>query len=327
MSNELTDWERQRLPYWLRTKMGIRSIARLLRRDHPILSRETRRNGGNRKSYRADAAHRNREQRRYQQRAGKLDQSPELQRYIEEHLRMDWSPEQIAGRLRTHPSPALSGERVSHETIYRHIYERADRSRKLHVHLRTHRPKRQHQGKRRHRNLRIPERISIHQRPEVVAAKQRYGDWESDTMVFRRTPHRPSLSVQYERKSQLTRIHRIADHSARSTEQAIAATIDSLPAWIFRTMTFDNGSEGVCHVELRRRLGMATYFCDPYCSWQKGGVENMNKLLRQYLPRSVDLRTLSEDALEAIQERLNNRPRKSLRYRTPNEIIHEVMHC
>jgi IS30 family transposase len=327
LSNELTEWERQRLQYWLRTRMSIRAIARIMRRDHSAISREIRRNGGDRQRYRADVAVRQRERRRHAGRRGKLDRDPALRRYVEDRLRVDWSPEQIAERLVEHPPLALGGASISHESIYQHIYERADRSLALHRHLRTRRPKRRQHGRRRHRDCRIPERISIHERPDTINAKARFGDWESDTMEFRRTTRRPSLSVQYERKSQLTRIHRIADHSATATEQAIAATVDSLPMWMFRSMTFDNGREGAGHVELRRQYGIATYHCDPYASWQKGGVENANKLLRQYLPRPVDLRSLSDTMLHGIQERLNNRPRKSLGYRTPNEIIHEVVHA
>lgn len=327
MSNELTAWERQRLQYWLRTRMGIRAIARIMRQDHTVISREIRRNGGNRQRYRADVAQRHRERRRHAGRRGKLDQRPALRRYIEDRLCADWSPEQIAGRLAAHPPPTLSGATVSHETIYRHIYERADRSLGLHHHLRTHRPKRQRHGRRKHRDLRIPERISVHERPAIIAARKRYGDWESDTLEFVRRRQNPFLSVQYERKSQLVRIHRMARKTAEATRDAIVETAESLPPALFRTVTFDNGTENVRHVDLRSWYPtLATYFCDAFCSWQKGGVENMNKLLRQYLPRRTDLRMLSDAALGAIEERLNSRPRKSLRYRTPNEIIQDVVH-
>lgn len=329
MSNELTHDERQRLQYWLRTRMSIRKIAKVMRRNHTVLSREIQRNGGgDRKRYRADIAQRRHEKRRHQQRAGKLDRHPGLRSYVEDKLLEDWSPEQIAGRLKSCPPPELVGQTISHESIYHHIYEKAEKHKQLHRHLRTHRSKRQKYWKRKSRNTPIPERISIHERPETIDARKRYGDWESDTVEFIRKHGPPALSVQYERKSQLTRIHAMANKTSEETEQAISKTIDTLPEWMFKSMTFDNGGEGACHVLFRDRLaGFETYFCDSYRSWQKGGVENANKLIRQYLPRTKALATITDDELQAIEDRLNNRPRKSLKYRTPNEVIQKVVHA
>ena len=131
------------------------------------------------------------------------------------------------------------------------------------------------------------------------------------------------LSVQYERMIQLVRIHKILGFSAPITLEAQKQTIESLPDNFVKTMTFDNGIEGAKHYQLQETYGIQTYFCDTYSAWQKGGVENMNKLLRQYLSRKTNLATVSEAEIYDIQELLNNRPRKGLNYQTPNEKLLE----
>lgn len=326
MSNDLTKYDREMLEYWLRTKQSLRSIAVVMRRSHSVLSKEIRKNGGGeRKKYRADKAQKVYEERKHQSRRGKLEMDEELCNYVEKRLAEEWSPEQIAGRLKKFPPEHLRGKYISHESIYYWIYEKAEKYKQLHKNLRTHRPKRKKYGKRKHKKTAIPSRVSIHERPETITHKLRYGDWESDTMEFQRNSKRPPLSVQYERKSQLVRIHKLEDKSAEETKQALLKTAESVPRELFHSMTFDNGTEGTKHTILREYYGIDTYFCDPFASWQKGGVENMNKLLRQYLPRSTNLHDLSDEQLKIIQERLNNRPRKSLNYQTPNEVIQKVV--
>jgi len=322
MSNEITYFERQKLEYLLRTKMSIRAIAEVIRRTHSSLSEEIRNNGDNRKKYRADIAQRKHDERKHQKRRGKLEQYPALRAYVESKLREDWSPEQIAGRLRASRLEGVEELTISHESIYEWIYEKAEKHKKLYTHLRTHRSKRRKHGKRKGKKVTIPSRISIHERPEYIDEKTRYGDWETDTVEFTRGRKNPYLSVQYERKSQLVRIHKLANKSAEETTNALIHTAESVPHDLFRTVTFDNGTEGAGHIILRELFNIDTYFCDPYSSWQKGGVENMNKLIRQYLPRSTNMHDITEQDILKIQERLNSRPRKSLNYLTPNEVIH-----
>jgi len=200
------------------------------------------------------------------------------------------------------------------------------RHKKLYKHLRTNRVKRKKQGKRKHCNLRIPERKSIQQRPEVVSDKGRYGDWESDTVEFAKKKKNPYLSVQFERKSQLVRMNKLANKTAEETKEALIKMAESLPdRELLKTITFDNGTEGCKHTEIKKMYDIDTYFCDPFCSWQKGGVENMNKLIRQYLPRNINMHQISDNDILNIQEKLNNRPRKGLNYQTPNEVINRVV--
>lgn len=208
---------------------------------------------------------------------------------------------------------------MSHETIYQYIYEGEGRWEHLSPYLRRARKKRKRRYARRPRKTPIPERISIHLRPREVQERVRVGDWESDTMVFRK--QKTALSVQYERKLMLTRIHRIANRSAEETENALVKSVESLPQDLWQTITFDNGGEGARHTRFRTDYGIDTYFCDAYASWQKGGVENANGLIRQYFPRGTDLSRVSDAEIYAVQESLNNRPRKSLGYLTPNEAL------
>jgi len=136
-----------------------------------------------------------------------------------------------------------------------------------------------------------------------------------------------TLSVDYERKSILARIHKLKDKSASQKEDALMQTLEDLPPELRQTMTFDNGTENVKHKTIKNNYQMKTYFCDPYFSWQKGGVENTNGLLRQYFPKKTKLNKVPHSFIHEVQEKLNNRPRKTLNYLTPNEIIkHEVVH-
>ena len=125
----------------------------------------------------------------------------------------------------------------------------------------------------------------------------------------------------------LARCHKVADKTADETEQAMRKSIDSLPLPLWKSVTFDNGGEAATHVNLRNDYDLQTYFCDAYASWQKGGVENLNGLIRQYIPKRTDISQLTDEQIYGIQERLNNRPRKSLHYLTPNQALErEVGH-
>src|SRR3989339_233364 len=211
MSNNLTFYDREKLQYWLRTKISLRKIARLMGKDHSVLSREIRRNNSyGRKGYRAD-----------------------------------------------------------------------------------------------------------------IGQRERYGDWESDSVIF--SKQKTALSVQLERKSRLVRMHKVANKTGEETRNALIKSIESLPNELTKTITFDNGTENVKHIELKEIFNLETYFCDPFSSWQKGGVENANKLIRHYLPRETNLSKLTDRDIYQIQEKLNNRPRKSLNYQTPNEVINNYL--
>ena len=322
MSNNLKYYDRQQFEYWLRTKMSLRAIARIIGRNHSALVRELKRNGdGERKKYRADTAERLFKQRLSKQRKGKLDKYPELKDFVFKGLQKEWSPNVIAGRLKNDNFMKYS---ISHESIYHYIYNKNGRYENWYKYLRQGKTKRQKQYIRKTCKARILERKSIHERPEYIDKRKRFGDWESDSMIF--SNQKTILSVQSERKSKLVRIRKLKNKSAEETLNALIATARSMPKDLFKTITFDNGTENVKHTAIKKEYGVQTYFCDPFASWQKGGVENVNKLIRQYLPRKTDLSKLTDRDIYEIQEKLNNRPRKCLNYKTPNEIIKEVVH-
>jgi IS30 family transposase len=318
----ITSYERQKIEYYLRLKMGIREIARRLKRDHSVISREVRRNKErDMKYYSAKRAQEKADLHAKKTNKRKLDKDFMLRLYVTEKLKMGWSPEEIAGRLSEYPEPYLRGSRISYESIYAYIYETIQ-GRHMYRYLRRKTvPRRQRRySRKKHAKIIIHERISIHERPEIINERNRVGDWESDTMCFRK--QKTGLSVQYERKLMLTKIHRIENKTSEATQEALIKSIESSNHnGLWRSITFDNGLEGSCHANMRAVYGLQTYFCDPYASWQKGGVENANGLIREYLPKGTNMDTITERNIYEIQETLNNRPRKKLRYLTPNESL------
>lgn len=319
MTVRLRSDERQKMELWLKEGLSRREMARRLGRHHSDIDDEYRRNMDQGfLPYNARRAELRAAGRAHHGRKRKLDKDPGLRDFVVEKLVEDWSPEQIAGRLKEQPPAHLIGRSITLETIYQFVYslERGPDGQLLYRHLRQGKPKRVRRYSRKPSKIKIPDRISIHDRPTLVG----YGHWESDSLFGRRNQ---PVSVQYAKNSQLVRLHKLSDQTALATKEAIEDSLDGLPnAWI-QTITFDNGSENTTHTELRE-LGLQTYFCDPYAAWQKGGVENMNGLIRQYIPKKADLTNYTSRDIQRIQERLNNRPRKGLNYLTPNEICQKV---
>ncbi len=324
--SRITFYEREKIELYLKMKKSYRWIGRKLCRGHTDIMREVKRNSNEHFPYRAVDAQRLQDARQLKKNRKKLEkhENRELREYVISQLKDDNSPDQIAGRLKNEPPPKLEGISISHESIYQYIYNGSGRYEYLYPHLRTARSKRQRRFDRKKRDkTRIPERISIHMRPEIADRKERVGDWETDSMIF--SKQKNILSTQYERKTMLCRLHKLPNKTAKESENAIADSIESLPKEMWKTITRDNGTENAAHLDTLNNFGIRSYFCDPYCSWQKGGDENLNKLVRQYLPKKTDLSKVTDDDIYEIQEKLNNRPRKSLNYKTPNEAAAEYI--
>lgn len=319
----LTFYERQQIEHHLRLRRKKREIARRLNRDHSVIIREINRNSDEKYGYRAEIAQVKANLKAKKTNKRKLNKDFFLRKHVEKELAAGNSPEQVAGRLKRFPSKELQGETISYEAIYDYIYNTVQ-GKFLYQYLRNKHKKRQkRKSRKKQQKITIPERISIHERPETIDKKFRIGDWESDLLEFKK--QKECVSVQYERKSMAVRLNKIANKTTDENEQALLKTIDSLPLYLFKSMTFDNGGENVCHLKLRNEFDIATYFCDSYSSWQKGGVENINGLIREYLPKKTDLSKLTDREIYKIQEKLNNRPRKSLGYLTPNEVIQKEL--
>lgn len=324
--SKITYYEREQIELYLKMNKSRRWIGKRLCRNHTDILREVKRNSGAYSPYRAVQAQRLCDARQRKKNKKKLEKFEyvKVKEYIVKNLNEDFSPDQIAGRLKHQPPPDLNGITVSHESIYQYIYNGAGRFEYLYPHLRTKRSKRQRRFDRKKRNkINIRGRVSIHLRPEEINNKNRIGDWETDSMIFAKQKN--TLSVQYERKTMLCRLNKLKNKEAAETERAIAQSVESLPDGLWRSITRDNGTENAKHSDTLSAFNIQSYFCDAYASWQKGGVENLNKLIRQYLPKKTDMSKISRDDVHEIQERLNNRPRKSLNYLTPNEIIAEYI--
>lgn len=317
----LTLYERERIETWLRMGKKKAWIGKRLNRDYSIIKREVKRNTGDYLPYNAKTAERLAEQRTKKTNVRKLDQPKNirLKEFVEEKLGDDWSPEQIAGSLKEDFLEDL-GETVSYESIYDYIYNHAEKRKELYKHLRTGRSKRQTWFSRKKRGNAIKNRVSIHLRPVAISEKKEYGHWENDLVEFGRE-QREVLSVKYERKAMICRLHKLRSKEAKENEGSIAETIESFPHHWFQSVTRDNGKENSNHIDTLNDFGIQTYFCDPYASWQKGGIENLNKLIRQYLPKRCNFAKITDREIYVIQEKLNNRPRKSLNYLTPNEVF------
>lgn len=273
------------------------------------ISRELRRNSG-RKGYRphqADELAYDRQCEAYRSRI-----TWETWQEIERLLRQDWSPEQIAGRLKLENKAT-----VSHECIYLYVYAEKRRGGTLHQHLRSQKKQRKRYSGYIRRGQ-IPNRTSIEKRPKIVARKGRFGDWEADTIVGAR--HKGGLLSVVERKSKLTRLRRLATKAAAVMKDSCIELLAPLAARV-HTITVDNGKEFCDHKLIAAGLQARVYFAHPYASWERGLNENTNGLVRQYFPKKYEFAKITDQDLQQVEDRLNNRPRKTLGYRTPNEIF------
>jgi len=326
MSN-LTFYDRQRIEYYLNFKrLSLRDIAGFINRNVSILSREIKRHKPQLAPYNAELAQKSAERKRKITNTKKLEKCEPLKDYVRSRLNEDWSPEQIAGRLAEHPPPELKKalvKTVCAETIYQHIYNQNDGEDRLYHHLRRNQPKRQKQGKRKYQTCIIPGRTSIDQRPQIINNKERYGDLETDLVLGRYA--KEAIQSSYERKAMYSILQKLASKKAEESKNALAETIETFPLNFIKSVTYDNGSENTKHDALKHDYELETYFCDPYAAWQKGGVENLNGLIRQYIPKKTDLRTVTQEQLKFIEKRLNTRPRKSLNYLTPSEVMSSIL--
>ncbi len=231
---------------------------------------------------------------------------------IEAKLRLDWSPEQISGWLFRNQA-----FRVSHELIYQYILADKLTGGDLYRHLRCQRRRRKHDGSYDRRG-KIPNRVSIEKRPDIVEQRQRFGDWEVDTIVGK--GHQQAIVTLIERKSRFAMLRKV---ERRTADQVGNALIDLLQPIADRlhTITADNGKEFAEHENVMKELKADFFFAYPYTTWERGTNENMNGLVRQYIPKKRNLAAFKETEVELIMHRLNNRPRKCLDFMSPFEVF------
>jgi transposase, IS30 family len=228
-------------------------------------------------------------------------------------LRQQWSPAQIAGRLKLEDQ--LS---VSHQRIYQHIYADEHGGGILYRHLRCQKVRRQRDG-RYDRRAHCQDHRSIEQRPKIVDAKRRRGDWEADTIIGRN--HQQAIVSLVERKSKLTQLEKVTRNTAELVGQAVREQWQPLTV---HRITSDNGREIAQHQSIAHQLKADFHFAHPYSSWERGLNENTNGLVRQYFPKKSDFSKITDREIKEAVERLNNRPRKTLGYKTPNEVFFKL---
>ena len=305
-----------RMAGWSAAKMG-----RALNRHRSTIGREVRRNVTPWGHYLDDHAERKAKARRKAVVVRPRADDAALMGYVERQIKARWSPEQIAGRLKTAPPTHLAGKVISHATIYRWIWACPDRAKRLRPHLRVAwRTRRKPYGKPSKRGQ-IPGRVSIDERPDVVDRRDRLGDWEGDTVVGK--GRRGYVLTNVDRASRYLVTRKLDRPTAQAVEHSLYDAMRRLPKSKRQTQTFDNGREFASHKSIAERLGVDVYFAHPYSSWQRGTNENTNGLLRQYLPKSRDFGSLTNFELAGYTWQLNNRPRKCLNYRTPAEVFHQ----
>jgi IS30 family transposase len=318
--------EREEISRGLAAGESLRCIAGRLGRAPSTVSREVTRNGGHRR-YRAAASDQAAWARARRPKRCKLSTNQQLREAVAGKLGEDWSPQQIAGWLvRTFPDE--SEMRVSHETIYLTLFVQARGAlkRELATHLRTRRMMRRSKThtSRGHGRGQIVDAIAISERPAEVADRAVPGHWEGDLLIGSGWSQIATLVERSTRFVMLVRLPK-----GRSTEHvvdALAAHMQTLPAQLKRSLTWDRGHELADHKRFTIDTGMKVYFCDPKSPWQRGSNENTNGLLRQYFPKGTSISGFTQEQLDEVAAKLNGRPRQTLGWMTPSEKLDEVLH-
>jgi IS30 family transposase len=315
--NHLSRDERVAIGIMLRDGKSLSEISRALGRNKGTISREIKRNSSPKQNYYTMPwAHLKAERRSWRAHRRPRLKNEQIVLYVRSKLKEGWSPEQIAGRIgQDHP-----GLSISHEAVYQYIYSlgRA-RGKELTVHLRCRHPRRwKKRMGRRCRKPKIKNRISIEQRPATVETRRQFGHWEGDTIVSMKS--RGTLSCLVERKSRLLLLTKLPKRSSDDVNRAIVRRLGSFPLHARRSLTLDNGSENAGHEKITASLKVKCYFAHPYASWERGTNENINGLVRWYLPKGTDLSKIPAEQIALIESLINNRPRKCLGYKTPIEV-------
>jgi IS30 family transposase len=307
--HHLSREERYQISALLKEGLNQSEIALNLGRHKTTISREIARNSGLR-GYRPKQACFLAEQRSICSRnARQIHPSDWL--LVKRYLQIQWSPEQISAEVS-----------ISHETIYRHIYADKSFGGTLYSHLRCLKKRRKRYAGGRERRGQIIGRRAISERPAHIEERRQIGHWEGDTLIGK--SHKQAIVSLVERKSGYAVLAKVQNKTAYQVSTAIINRLKPIKNTV-RTLTYDNGKEFADHATIDKALGSVSYFADPYSSWQRGSNENLNGLIRQYVPKSRPLSTLSAQELARIECLLNNRPRKRLGFKTPHEVFTQSM--
>ena len=306
--NQLTQEQRYQIYALLKMGHNQTEIATVIGTHKSTVSRELRRNKGLR-GYRPKQAHNKALSRRDHSRKRISAETWEL---IETKLRLEWSPEQVSGWLQRHYAI-----QVSHEWIYQYILADKQAGGDLYRHLRCQKKRRKRYGSYDRRG-KLPNRRSIEERPAIVEERQRIGDWEVDTIIGKR--HRQAIVTLTERKSRFSLLAKVQQRTAEQVREAMVGLLQPV-ADRLHTITADNGKEFADHERIADQLHADFFFAHPYAAWERGANENMNGLVRQYIPKTSDFSCVCDKDLLFIMYRLNHRPRKCLDFQSPFEVF------
>jgi len=322
MYTQLNPYERERIGLLRAERVSVPEIARRLKRHPSTIRRELKRLGP-RTRYSPLRAHIDAKKKRKIPRTPKKLLNDELWTLVQAKLRLKWSPEQIAQYLKA--TYALDTMHVSHETIYTYLYTlpRGELRKELIAQLRQ--GVRGRQRRKRDTDMRgvIPNMISIHERPLEVADRTVPGHWESDLIIGK--DHASAIGTLVERTTRTTILVPLKSKDAVSVRLAFAETVKRLPKEVFKSITHDRGTEMAQHELFTKDTQVQIYFADPQSPWQRGTNENTNGLIRQYFPKGTDFTLVSKTELKRVQTELNQRPRKTLNWQTPEEAFAKLL--
>lgn len=305
----LSQAERYQIHALMKAGHDQSQIAKLLDRHKSTISRELSRNTGSR-GYRPKQACE-----MSADRAQHSRNAPTVEPWVREAacalLCIQWSPEQIASQLP-----------ISHETVYQHVYADKAQGGTLWKHLRCQKQKRKRYASGRDRRGQIPNRRPLSERPLHIDARKQVGHWECDTVIG--ASHKGAVVTMVERKSGYAVMAKVEKKTSELVSSAIVDKLQPMAARV-KTLTFDNGKEFAGHAHIDQQLQSTAYFARPFASWERGSNENLNGLLRQYVPKKRAMSTVSDEEIRMIQNRLNNRPRKRLGFKTPAEVFHQSL--
>ena len=315
----LTLFERETVDQLLVQRKSLSDIAKAIGRHKSTLSREISRTRLTRYGYRAFSAGVEALRRQsIAKKPKKIENNEKLKTYIHEHLKLSWSPEQIANRLKME-YPNSKNMQISHETIYAYLYvlPRGELKKELMANLRQERSLRRKRGKMHPKRGHIQDMISIKERPEEVKNRTIPGHWEGDLIVGKK--RQSALGTLVERTTRTTILVPLKEKGAYAVRKAFAKETKKLPKQMKLSLTYDRGMEMAEHKLFTKETNIQVYFADPYSPWQRGTNENTNGLIRQYFPKGTEFDRIPRKEIKRVQDLLNGRPRKVLKWKTPFE--------
>lgn len=313
--SHLTVEQRYAISVMLQNGKSKTEIAKILGKHKSIITREIKRNCDQRNGkYDYDLADR-KCNKRHAEKNKKIAFTPEIKLYVEDLLGKKYSPEQIVGTAKKMSIPC-----VSHERIYQHIWEDKKRKGNLHEHLRTQGKRYRKRGAAKDKRGIIKGRVDISMRDPIVDKRERLGDLEIDTIIGKN--HKGAIITINDRATGMLKMAKI---SGKDAKELAEKTIEMLQDWkpIIKTITADNGKEFSEHDTIVKALEVSFYFARPYHSWERGSNENLNGLIRQYIPKKTDFNEITDQQIEYIQTQLNNRPRKRFNFESPINIFNQ----